>query len=141
MHTTKVEFIKLEEPVLAPWLCRLAQEFFSQRQRVLVLVENAEQAMALDRYMWVWEKGSFVPHVWDNGAVDSYAEPVVIATRENNSNAAQVLVAAAPCSMGFARRFEHVVEFAPTYARDEVAQARKRFARWREDGYAPCMRA
>lgn len=28
MHTTKVEFIKLEEPVLAPWLCRLAQEFF-----------------------------------------------------------------------------------------------------------------
>jgi len=141
MHTTKVEFIKLEEPVLAPWLCRLAQEFFSQHLRVLVLVENSEQAMALDRYMWVWEKGSFVPHVWDNGAVDSYAEPVVITTRENNSNAAQVLVAATECSMGFAHRFEHVVEFAPTYAEDEVAQARKRFAHWRRDGYAPFMRA
>ncbi|MCA1797032.1 MAG: DNA polymerase III subunit chi [Desulfuromonadaceae bacterium] len=141
MHTTRVEFIKLERPLLAPWLCRLAQEFFSARQRVLVLVENAEQAMALDRYMWVWEKGSFVPHVWDNGAVDSYAEPVVITTRESNSNAAQVLVTATGCSMEFARRFAHVVEFAPTYADAEVAQARKRFAQWRKDGYAPFMRA
>jgi DNA polymerase-3 subunit chi len=141
MHLTKVEFIKLEEPLMAPWLCRLAQEFFSQRRRVLILVENAEQAMALDRYMWVWDKGSFVPHVWDNGAVDSYAEPVVITTGENNSNAAQVLVAGTPCSMGFARRFEHVIEFAPTYADDEVARARKRFAHWRKDGYAPFMRA
>lgn len=140
MHTTKVEFIKLERPVLAPWLCRLAQEFFSQRRRVLVLVENDEQAMALERYMWTWENGSFVPHVWDNGAVDCYAEPVVITTHENNSNAAQVLIAACESSMGFARRFEHVVEFAPTYAEDEVAQARKRFAQWRKDGYVPFMR-
>jgi DNA polymerase-3 subunit chi len=140
MHTTRVEFIKLERPGMAPWLCRLAREFFEQHLRVLVVVENDEQAMALDRYMWVWEKGSFLPHAWDNGAVDSYAEPVVITTQENNSNAAQVLISGAPCSFAFARRFQHVVEFAPTYAEDEVARARKRFAAWRREGYAPFMR-
>lgn len=125
---------------MAPWLCRLAQEFTDRRLRVLVLVENPEQAVALDRYMWVWEKGAFVPHVWANGAVDSYAEPVVITTEEVNSNGAQVLIASAPYTQGFARRFEHVIDFAPAYAEDELAAARKRFARWRQDGYAPYMR-
>ncbi|MFA5699853.1 MAG: DNA polymerase III subunit chi [Desulfuromonas sp.] len=140
MHKTKIEFIKLEHPGIAPWLCRLAQEFFGQGKRVLVMVENDERAMALDRYMWVWEKSAFVPHVWDSGAVESYDEPVVITTKENNGNGAVVLVDAKGCSFNFARRFEHVVEFAPTYAQEEVAAARKRFMRWRQEGYLPHVR-
>ncbi len=140
MHKIQVEFIKLERPGVAPWLCRLAQEFFAQGRRVLIMVENDEQAMALDRYMWTWQKNAFLPHVWDNGAVESYTEPVVITTKENNGNASEVLVDAKGCSLNFARRFKHVVEFAPTYAQDEVDAARKRFTHWRQEGYAPYVR-
>jgi DNA polymerase-3 subunit chi len=89
--------------------------------------------------MWTWQKGSFVPHAFDNGAVDCLDDPVVIGTRERNPNGAQILIMGKACSIDFIRQFEHVIDFAELYDDELAAAARRRFASYREAGLDPGM--
>ncbi len=136
----KVEFIKLKRPEKARYLCELAEEFFSGGQRVLITVLDDNQSVTLDRFMWTWNKGSFIPHAYDNGAVDCLDDPVVISTAERNPNGAQALIMGKPCSLDFLRQFKQVIDFAEVYDDDLAAAARNRFVQYREAGFAPTMR-
>jgi DNA polymerase-3 subunit chi len=106
---------------------------------VLITVQDENQGITLDRFMWVWDKGSFIPHAYDNGSVDCLDEPIVITSGEENPNAAAVLIMGKPCSLKFARRFEQVVDFAETYDTALAEQARQRFAAYRNAGFRPRM--
>ena len=70
MGKTRVSFIKLKKPEKARHLCELAERFLEQGERVLITVNDENQGVTLDQFMWTWKKGSFVPHCFDNGAVD-----------------------------------------------------------------------
>lgn len=132
-------FYTLKRPEKALHLCRFAEKYLQQGKRVLITVDDDNQGITLDRFMWTWDKGSFLPHVYDNGAVDCIDEPIVIVNREVNPNGAEVLIMGAACKMAFAARFETVIDFAELYD-DAAAQAsRKRFAAFREAGFAPQM--
>lgn len=135
----KVEFIKLRKPEKAKHLCELADAYFRAGKRVLVTVQDDNQGVTLDRFMWTWQKGSFVPHAYDNGAVDCLDEPVVIGTVERNPNGARILIMGKPCSPDFVRQFEHAVDFAELYDDELAAAARRRFAQYREAGLVPGM--
>ena len=137
---TRIEFIKLERPEKARIFCELAEEFFIQGQRVLVMVEDDNQGVTLDQFMWVWKKVSFLPHVYDNGAVECLDEPVVITTRAENVNGATVLIAGQPCTVDFARQFQVVIDFAEIYDEALLVTSRERFRAYREAGFAPLMR-
>jgi len=132
--------VRLERPEKARHLCELADEFFAQGYRVLVLVEDDNQGVTLDRFMWVWKKGSFLPHAYDNGTLECLDEPVVITAREENANGAQVLIAGRQCALEFARQFQVVIDFAAVYDEELRAVARERFRAYREAGFAPVMR-
>ena len=135
-----VEFIKLTKPEKARFLCELSEEFLLAGRRVLVVVQDDNQGVTLDRFMWNWKKGSFIPHAYDNGAVECIDEPVVIATQEENTNGANVLIMGKPCSLEFMRRFQDIVDFAEVYD-DQLADAsRERFAAYREAGLDPRLR-
>jgi len=137
---TRIEFVKLERPEKARHLCELAEEFFLQGRRVLVMVQDDNQGVTLDQFMWTWKKAAFLPHVYDNGTQECFDEPVVISIREENPNGAEVLIAGRPCSVDFLRHFRLVIDFAEVY--DEVLRetARERFKAFREAGFAPVMR-
>ncbi|MDW7646480.1 MAG: DNA polymerase III subunit chi [Desulfuromonadales bacterium] len=135
-----VEFVQLRKPEKAKHLCQLAEAFFDQGYRVLITVQDENQGVTLDRFMWTWKKGSFIPHAYDNGAVDCLDEPVVIGQCERNPNGARVLIMGKPCSTDFVRQFEHVIDFAEVYD-DQLREAsRERFRLFREAGFAPRMR-
>lgn len=136
----KVEFVKLKRPEKAQHLCELAEEFFGDGQRVLIVVADDNQAVTLDRFMWTWRKGSFVPHVCDNGAVDCLDDPVVIGTEERNPNGAGTLIMGKPCALDFVRRFDRIIDFAEVHDEALAAAARVRFVAYREAGFAPTMR-
>jgi len=137
---TQVQFVRLDRPEKAVHLCTLAEEFLAAGKRVVIIVLDDNQAVTLDRFMWTWNKSSFIPHAYDNGAVDCVDEPVVIVTSEHNPNGAQALILAKPCNLDFLRRFEHVIDFAELYD-DQLADAsRHRFAAYREADFAPRMR-
>ncbi len=136
----KIEFIKLKKPEKARHLCELAGEYFGRGERVLITVLDENQGVTLDHFLWTWQKGSFLPHCFDNGAVDCLDEPVAIVSGERNSNGATVLVMGKPCSVDFVRQFQTVFDFAEIYD-DELAKAsRQRFAAFREAGFAVGMR-
>lgn len=136
----RIEFVKMERPEKARHLCELAEEFFLQGHRVLVMVEDDNQGVTLDQFMWTWKKGSFVPHVYDNGTQECLDEPVVIATREENTNGAQVLIAGRPCPLEFLRQFQVVIDFAEIHDAALREASRERFRAYREAGLAPVMR-
>ncbi len=137
---TRVSFIKIKKPEKARHLCELADEFFGEGQKVLITVMDENQAVTLDRFMWTWRKGSFLPHAYHNGAVDCSSEAVTIVTEEKNPNGANVLVMGKPCSLAFIRQFEEVVDFAEVHEPQRAAEARRRFLRYREEGFEPHMR-
>lgn len=136
----RVEFVKLDRPERARLLCELAEEFFLQGERVLIVVQDDNQGVTLDQFMWTWKKGSFLPHAYDNGTMECLDEPVVIATREENANGARVLIAGRPCSLDFARQFQVVLDFAEVYDETLREASRSRFRAFREAGFAPVMR-
>jgi DNA polymerase-3 subunit chi len=45
-----------------------------------------------------------------------------------------------PCSVGFLRQFDQVIDFAETYEDDLLQASRRRFAQYREAGFDPRMR-
>lgn len=136
---TKAYFYKLQKPEKALHLCRLAQDYLSQGRRVLISVEDENQGITLDRFMWSWDKDSFVPHVYDNGAVDCLDEPVVIVSKESNPNGASVLIMGSPLPVAFLRRFELVIDFAELYDDASTIASRQRFASYRDAGFEPRM--
>jgi len=137
---TKVEFVKLKRPERARVLCDLAEDYYLAGQRVLVMTHDDNQGVTLDRFMWTWKKGAFLPHVYDNGSVEVHDEPVVIVSAETNPNGAGVLVMGVPCSVEFIRQFRHVVDFAETYDETRLEESRERFRNYRELGFSPFMR-
>ncbi len=137
---TRVEFIKLKRPERAQLLCELAEEFYLAGKRVLVMVQDDNQGVTLDRFMWTWKKGAFVPHVYDNGSVDCHDEPVVIVAEPENPNGAEVLIMGCVCRIEFVRQFRHVIDFADSYDDERLEESRERFRRYREHGFNPVMR-
>jgi DNA polymerase-3 subunit chi len=137
---TRVEFIRLKKPEKAKHLCDLAEEFFQAGKRVLVTVLDDNQGVTLDRFMWTWRKGSFLPHALDNGAVDCLDEPVVIGSCDRNPNGARILIMGKPCDPDFVRQFELAIDFAELYDGELADASRRRFVRYREVGLDPCMR-
>jgi DNA polymerase-3 subunit chi len=137
---TRIEFIKLSRPEKAKHLCGLAEEFFQAGHKVLITVVDDNQGVTLDRFMWTWKKDAFVPHVYDNGALDCLDEPVIIETGERNPHGASVLIMGNPCSLSFIRQFERVIDFAEVYDDDFASAARKRFVSFRDAGFEVAMR-
>ena len=136
---TKAYFYTLQKPEKALQLCRLAQKYLLQGMRVLISVDDENQGVTLDQFMWSWNKDSFVPHVYDNGAVDCLDEPVVIVSKEVNPNGANVLIMGRPLSLEFVRRFEIVIDFAELYNDESAVASRQRFANYRDAGFEPRM--
>jgi len=135
----KVSFVRVHKPEKAKHLCELAERFQQQGRRIYITVCDENQGVTLDQFMWSWKKGSFLPHVYDNGAVECHDEPVVIGTGERNPNSANVLIMGCACSLEFIRRFEQVVDFAELYDPALAEQSRARFAQYRKAGFDPGM--
>lgn len=136
---TTVRFAKLERQEKARLLCTLAEEQYAAGKRVLIRVQDDNQAVSLDRFMWTWDKGAFLPHAFNNGSVDCLEEPIVISVREENPNAASTLIMGVPCSPDFIRRFELVIDFAELYDPQLAELSRNRFRQYREHGFDPQM--
>jgi len=137
---TKVFFARQQRPEKARLLCQLTEDFYGQKSgRILIYLQDVDQAVALDRFLWTWEKGSFLPHVYDSGAVDCHSEPIVITTSETNCNGARILIMGNPCSNSFINGFSLVVDLAEVYDEQLLAASRDRFRHYRDCGFKPEM--
>ncbi len=136
---TKVKFAKLESQEKLQLLCQLTEELFQSGQRILLIVYDDNQAVSLDRYLWTWDRATFLPHAFDNGSVQCIDEPIVVGVREENPNGATVLIMGEPCSLHFLEEFKLVIDFAEVYDPQLAEQSRERFRIYRDRGFTPSM--
>lgn len=140
MTQRRAEFVRLRKPERARHLFELAAEFYGAGHRVLILVADEDQGIKLDHFLWSWKRDAFLPHAFDNGAVDCLAEPIVIAAAERNANASRVIILGRPASLNFLRQFDTVIDFAELHD-DVLAEAsRRRYRSYQEAGFATRMR-
>jgi len=136
---SQVKFVKLEQRDKAQKLCQLTEQYYQQGKRILIVVHDENRAVSLDRFLWTWSKGAFLPHAFDNGSVECLHEPIVVATRERNPNNASILILGTPCPVEFMSQFELIIDFAEVYDAALVEESRNRFRLYREHGMNPQM--
>lgn len=140
MTQRRVEFVRLRKPERARHLFELAAEFYNAGNRVLILVADDDQGVKLDHFMWTWRRETFLPHSFDNGAVECLGDPIIIASTERNANASRVAILGRPASLNFLRQFDTIIDFAETYDDDLAAASRKRYRSYQEAGFVTTFR-
>jgi DNA polymerase-3 subunit chi len=113
MARVKAEYVNLRQAraPLEQAAARLAAAHWAGGRRVLILAADQAQAELLDRALWSYDQGSFLPHA-QAGGPDQEDEPILIATELANPNQAPVLIAATPLDQvppGFA----HFIQLLP----------------------------
>ncbi|PKN11987.1 MAG: DNA polymerase III subunit chi [Deltaproteobacteria bacterium HGW-Deltaproteobacteria-4] len=140
MKERRAEFVRLRKSERARHLFELAVEFYNSGQRVLILVADDDQGVKLDHFLWTWKRDSFLPHAFDNGAVECLGDPIVIASTERNANASRVVILGRPAPLNFLRQFDTVIDFAETYDEELAAASRKRYRVYQEAGFVTTLR-
>ena len=113
--------------------CRLTDKAFRQGRRVYIYSDNEDAVEQLDRLLWTFNPGSFVPHELHlaEGMQDA---PVAIGCNEPPVEFSDVLVSLAAEVPSFFSRFERVAEVVGA-TEEEKQQARDRFRFYRDRGY------
>lgn len=58
--------------------CKLIEKIYRSGQFCYVLAENAEQAAEIDKLLWTFRAGSFVPHQRYQGQLPDYKNTILI---------------------------------------------------------------
>jgi DNA polymerase III subunit chi len=116
--------------------CRVAEKAYLAKQKVVVLLDDAEALRRFDELLWTFGDGSFVPH--DTvAAIDSACEaPVALTTGAIPAGSSDVLLNLAGAVPACYEKFARVAEFLD--ARPEVRTAgRERFKFYRGKSIEP----
>ncbi len=116
--------------------CRIAEKAYLAKQKVVVLLEDADSLRRFDELLWTFGDGSFVPHDavdTPGGACDA---PVALTTGALPAGHADVLMNLSGAVPPFFERFARVAEFLDN--RPEVrAAGRERFKAYRAKSIEP----
>jgi DNA polymerase-3 subunit chi len=113
--------------------CRLADKAYQKGHRVLLHTTSEEEARHMDRLLWTFRQGSFVPHGLTSKA-DPTMTPVLISQGEDAKTEHDVLINLHHEVPDFFSRFERLIE--PIDQEDATRDAgRKRFRFYRNRGY------
>ncbi|MCS6879213.1 MAG: DNA polymerase III subunit chi [Geminicoccaceae bacterium] len=131
---SEIGFYHLTRSSLEQALARLLEKVLESGQRAVVRVADEARLEALDRALWTYEQGSFLPH---GTAADGFADqqPIWLTTGIDRPNGARVLVLVGDAAEEGLEAYERVI--VPFEGADEsaVARARERWRRWRAQGH------
>jgi DNA polymerase-3 subunit chi len=133
---TQVDFYILDEQsrgnrfVLA---CRLAEQIYHQGRRIFIHTQSPEETRHMDRLLWTFRQGSFVPHAPQDKANPS-TTPVIIGDKGEAGDESDVLINLALDVPTFFSRFERVAELIDREPQIKAA-GRQRFKFYRDRGY------
>ncbi len=113
--------------------CRLTEKAWHQGHRVYLHTNSAGESQHLDRLLWTFRQGSFLPHGISTDA-DSELTPILIGDGDNSGNEHDVLINLATDVPDFFSRFSRVAELVDND--EQVKQeSRQRFRFYRDRGY------
>lgn len=117
------------------YACRLARKAYGARGKLVLLVDDAAQAGALNDALWTIGETDFLPHAMASDVLAAQS-PIIITV---DGDAAELphydmlvnLTRATPAQFD---RFQRVFEIISTDA-DDAAAGRKRYAAYKNDAY------
>lgn len=113
--------------------CRLAEKAYQQGHRVLIHTPSEEEIRHMDRLLWTYRQGSFIPH-GRTGDADPSVTPVLIGDGNEAAAEHDILINLQQEVPDFFSRFERLIE--PIDREEEIKDAgRKRFRFYRDRGY------
>jgi len=133
---TQVDFYILDERaqgnryVLA---CRLAEKIYHQGRRIFINTASAEEQRHMDRLLWTFRQGSFIPHASQEKA-DPATTPVIVGRQGEAGEETDVMINLAPEVPACFSRFERVAELIDREPQVKAA-GRERFRFYRDRGY------
>lgn len=113
--------------------CRLTEKIYMQGRRVMIHTSTSDEQRHMDRLLWTFRQGSFVPH----GAADSQQnpnDPVLIGSLDDADDENDVLINLATDVPDRFSRFDRVVEIIDN-EEDQKISGRTRFRFYRDRGY------
>ena len=114
-------------------VCKLAHKAFRLGHNVYILTTNPDESAQLDRLLWTFSAGSFIPHGLDNGQTGREL-PVLIGQQEPPESRQDVLISLTVVVPEFFSRFERVVDVVRPTA-EAKQRARERYRFYKERGY------
>ncbi len=138
---SQVTFYLLGKPVRGGRLhlaCRLAETAYKRGHQVYIHTPNEGISRDLDRMLWTFQDGSFVPHTvaQANAVTQSKDYPVVIGSTEPDETHDDVLIPLLSDVTSYFGRFARVMEAVDSEDADKQ-QARQRFKAYRDLGIQP----
>ena len=133
---TQVDFYVIREGVKSnryTLACRLCEKIYHQGRRILVHTNSEEETRHLERLLWTFRQGSFVPHGIADSC-DATVTPVIISHRQDAGLEKDVLVNLNQEVPNFFSRFDRVAEIIDQEPQ-VVTAGRDRFRFYRDRGY------
>lgn len=113
--------------------CRLTEKIYQQGRRVLLYAASSTEMSHLDRLLWTFRQGSFVPHGIET-EVDPSITPVLIGYADQTGEEQDVLVNLSPTVPEIFSRFDRMAEVIDQDPENRSA-GRERFRFYRDQGY------
>jgi DNA polymerase-3 subunit chi len=116
--------------------CRVIEKAYLAKQKVVVLLDDADSLKRLDELLWTFVDGSFVPHDTVTAAATACEAPVALTTGALPADHADMLINLSAAVPPFFEQFGRVAEFLD--ARPDVrAAGREHFRVYRGRGIEP----
>lgn len=134
---TRVDFYLIDQTTESGHdaaVCKLAHKAFRLGHRIYILTPDHNHAQRLDRLLWIFSAGSFIPHGLSSETADADI-PVLLGYDEPPASFEDVLIQLAPQVPEYFSRFQRVAEVVGG-ADEDKARARERFKFYRDRGYA-----
>ena len=126
-------FYQLQRSALEPALGRLLEKVLASGQRAVVRASSPDRVEALNRALWTYGQGSFLPHgSRDDGSAED--QPVFLTHQADYPNGATVLVLVDGVEIEPASQFERCLYLFDGNDEQAVAKARDQWRRWLERG-------
>lgn len=115
--------------------CRLAEKAYLDDMSVCVRAASPEQATQLDRLLWLFRDGSFVPHCYAETPDEQAGEPVLIACGDLAGIERDVLINLADSAPANPEQHQRIAELVDNNDNAKI-RGRERFKHYREQGYS-----
>jgi DNA polymerase-3 subunit chi len=135
---TRVDFYILAASKPASRLqfaCRLTAKAYSLNNRVYAHASSPAEAEQLDKLLWTFKQGSFIPHE-ALGENEAERAPVRIGTPDRFENEGELLINLTDTAPDFATNYTRVVEIVDGQEASRLS-GRTRFKQYRTMGLEP----
>ena len=116
-------------------ICDLVEKYYYAKKRVIISINDKEEAKNYDQLLWTWKQSSFIPHVFIDSIQDRPEEPVVITSKIGENPDFDVLIMFNPVSAKVMKKFSKIIDFAEKNDLSLLHKSRERYKEYKRDDF------